>query len=414
MVQKRIHDYRGPRSSENLNGHLVGVMPSGVYQGFHVRSDGNVSPGVLVTAEGIRVEETEDVSVPQPLADPNHPRIDLVVCVHEYEKTVPAPPALFTTVPGTPAEDPDPPDLPEHATLLATCRMEAGAEEWTDIQQAGPPARVYNTVVQPDRSWKIVHGACGALLEQYEPNLGYLGVFAVAPGTYQDGDTIEWGSPVLLLGAQGIQQVEDVKVMLNQEKAARQAGDGALDTAKLDKAGGTITGDLAVQGKLTLDADDVEDVAFDDWVSFVHWVQACEGNSGAWENLGFAWKSVEDVLGKTLYVPIRGIIGAELVSVDVGLCNIGAVSLNVILGFSTTLLTNFIGSSIDFGEVTVAVNGGESVVTNVPLVDPQPPHLEVPFSFDLAHPIWLRVRTGGAGILFTGARLNYRRKRVAV
>ena len=60
MVQKRIHDYRGPRSSENLNSHLVGVMPPGVYQGFHVRSDGSVSPGILVTAEGIRVEETED------------------------------------------------------------------------------------------------------------------------------------------------------------------------------------------------------------------------------------------------------------------------------------------------------------------------------------------------------------------
>jgi len=146
----------------------------------------------------------------------------------------------------------------------------------------------------------------------------------------------------------------------------------------------------------------------------VHWVQPCEGNSGAWENLGFAWKSVDDALGKTLYVPIRGIIGAELVSVDVGLCNIGAVSLNVTLGFSTAELTNFIGGSLDFGEVTAAVNGGASVVTNVVLVDPQPPHPETPWAFDSSRPIWLRVKTGGAGILFTGARLNYRRKRVAV
>jgi hypothetical protein len=29
-------------------------------------------------------------------------------------------------------------------------------------------------------------------------------------------------------------------------------------------------------------------------------------------------------------------------------------------------------------------------------------------------PLWLRVKTGGAGILFTGARLNYQRKRMAV
>jgi hypothetical protein len=37
-----------------------------------------------------------------------------------------------------------------------------------------------------------------------------------------------------------------------------------------------------------------------------------------------------------------------------------------------------------------------------------------PFAFDESRPLWLRVRTGGASILFTGARLNYRRKRVAV
>ncbi len=414
MVQKRIHDYRGPRSSENLNGHLVGVMPPGVCQGFHVRSDGSVSPGVLVTAEGIRIEETEDVSVPQPLADPDHPRIDLVVCQHEYEKTVPAPPAVFTTVPGTPGEDPQPPDLPEHAVLLATCRMDAGAAEWTDIQQSGPPVRVYNAVQQLDRSWKIVHGERGALLEQFDVNLGYVIIFVVAPGTHADGETIDWGSPVLLYGADGIQQVEDVKAKLNQEISDRQAGDSALNSAKLDKAGGTITGDLEVQGKLTLDADDVADVCFDDWVSFVHWVQGCEGNSQDWTNLGFAWKSVADAMGTTLYVPIRGIVGAELISVDVGLHNVGAVSTNVILGFSTSDLANYIGGSIDFGEVTIGVNGSESVVRNLVLVDPTPPHDPVPFSFDLSRPLWLRVKTGGANILFTGARLNYRRKRVAV
>ena len=412
MVQKRIHDYRGPRSSENLNGHLVGVMPPGVYQGFHVRSDGSVSPGVLVTAEGVRIEETEDISVPQPLADPDHPRIDLVVCQHEYEKTVPAPPALFTTVPGIPGEDPQVPDLPEHAVLLATCRMEATANEWTDIQQSGPPVRVYNAVQQLDRSWKIVHGERGALLEQFDVNLGYVMIFVVAPGTYQDGETIEWGPPVLQCDADGIEQVEDVKAMLNQEKVDRQAGDSALNSAKLDKAGGTISGDLEVQGKLTLDADDVADMKFDDHFSFVRWAQPSEGNSQGWDNLGYTWKSADGLA--TLFVPIHAIVGAELVSVDVGLYNVGAVSTNVILGFSTSDLANFIGGSIDFGEVTVGVDGGASVVRNLILVDPAPPHDPVPFSFDLSRPIWLRVKTGGANIVFTGARLNYRRKRLAV
>ena len=109
-----------------------------------------------------------------------------------------------------------------------------------------------------------------------------------------------------------------------------------------------------------------------------------------------------------------GIIGAELVSVDVGLYNVGAVSTNVILGFSTSDLANYIGGSIDFGEVTIGVNGSESVIRNLVLVDPAPPHEDQPFAFDTSRPAWLRVKTGGANILFTGARLNYRRKRVAV
>ena len=414
MVQKRIHDYRGPRSSENLNGHLLGVVPPGVYEGFQVASDGSVTPGMLITPEGIRIEETEPISVPQPLADPDNPRIDLVVCVHEYEKTVPAPPALFTTVPGTPAADPLPPDLPDHAVLLAACRMEAGAGEWTDIQQLGYPVRVYNALPQPDHTWKIVLGARGAMMQLFDPNTGTVAVFVVAPGTYEDGATITFGAPVLQFDADGILQVKTVQANLQQEIEDREAADTALDNAKLDKAGGTIAGDLVLEGKLTLDADDVADIAFDDWISFVRWVQACEGNSKDWTNLGFAWKSIDDAMGTTLYVPIRGIVGAELVSVDVGLHNVGAVSLNVILGFSTSDLANFIGGSIDFGEVTVGVNGSESVIRNLVLVDPAPPHDPVPFSFDLSRPLWLRVKTGGANILFTGARLNYRRKRVAV
>ena len=143
-------------------------------------------------------------------------------------------------------------------------------------------------------------------------------------------------------------------------------------------------------------------------------MQPCQANSGDWENLGSVWQSIEDPSGTTLYVPLPGIIGAELVSVDIGLYNVGVASYNVILGFSTANWTNFLTTSKDFGEVTVGVNGSQSVVTNVPLVDPNPPNDPLPFAFDSTHPLWLRVKTGGAGILFTGAKLNYRRKRVVV
>jgi len=413
MVQKRIHDYRGPRSSENLNGHLLGVFPPGVYEGFQVNPDGSVSPGMLITPEGIRIEETEPFSVPQPLADPDNPRIDLVVCQHVYEKTVPAPPAQFTTVPGTPDPDPQPPDLPDHAVLLAACRMEAGAGEWTDIQSLGYPVRSYNAVAQPDHTWKIVLGARGAMMQLFDPNTGTVAAFVAAPGIYEDGDTIEWGAPILQFVADGILQVQSVQANLNLEIEDREAADTALDNAKLDKAGGTIAGDLEVQGKLTLDADDVADVAFDSWISFVRWVQPPEGNSTGWDNLGYTWKSADGL--STLYVPIHAIVGAELVSIDVGVTSAATGALNVYFGFTTAdYAESIVTGRVEFGDIMVEVAAGETRVTNVPLVDPAEPHPELPFAFDHERTLWLRVKAQDAHVLFNGAKLNYRRKRVAV
>ena len=413
MVQKRIHDYRGPRSSENLNGHLLGVFPPGVYEGYQVNPDASVSPGMLITPEGIRIEETEPFSVPQPLADPDNPRIDLVVCVHEYEKTVPAPPALFTMVPGTPAPEPLPPDIPEYAVIIAACRMEAGAGEWTDIQQLGYPVRAYNAIPQPDHTWKIVLGARGAMLQLFDPNTGTVAAFVVAPGTYVDGDTITWGAPVLEYDADGILQVQSLQANLDQEVEDREAADTALDNAKLDKAGGTIAGDLVLEGKLTLDADDVADIAFDSWIVFTRWVQPCAANSAGWDNLGYAWKSADGLA--TLYVPIHAIVGAELVSVDVGVTSAATGALNVYFGYTTAdYAASIVTGRVDFGDVIVEVAAGETRVTNVPLLDPAEPHGELPFAFDLSRTLWLRIKAQDAHVLFTGARLNHRRKRIAV
>ena len=413
MVQKRIHDYRGPRSSENLNGHLVEVVPPGVYEGFHIAADGSIAPGVLITPEGIRIEETEPISAPQPVADPVNPRIDLVVCIHEYEKTVPAPPALFTTVSGIPAAAPEPPDLPDFAVLLASCRMEAGAGEWTDILQLGYPVRVYNAVPQPDHTWKIGLGARGARLELFDPNTGTVVFFVVAPGTYEDGDTITWDAPVLQFDAEGILQVKTVQANLDQEIEDREVADTALDNAKLDKAGGTISGDLVLDGKLTLGADDVADVAFDDWVEFTRWVQPCQGNSAGWDNLGYAWKSADGMA--SLYVPMHAVVGAELVSVDVGVTSAATGALNVYFGYTTAdYAANIVSTRVEFGDVMIEVPAGETVVTNIPLLDPEESHDPLPFAFAGSRTLWLRIKAQDAHALFTGARLNYRRKRVAV
>jgi hypothetical protein len=150
-------------------------------------------------------------------------------------------------------------------------------------------------------------------------------------------------------------------------------------------------------------------------VSFVHWVQTCEANSGAWENLGFAWKSVTDALGKTLYVPVRGIIGAELVSVDVGVTSGAGATLSVYFGFTTAnFAQSIVGGRVDFGDVVIEVAAGKVRVTNLPLVDSEEPHDPRPWPFDETNTLWLRVKAQAAHILFNGAKLNYRRRRVAV
>ena len=139
MTQKRIHDYRGPRSSEYLNNKFVGIIPAGVYEGFMVQANGTIEPGILFTADGVRIEEDEAVSLSVPSGDPVHPRKDLIVCQHQYEQAIPAPEAHYVVIQGTPDVDAEYPDLPVHTILLARATMPQGGIEYSEVIQVGPP-----------------------------------------------------------------------------------------------------------------------------------------------------------------------------------------------------------------------------------------------------------------------------------
>jgi len=504
MAQKRIHDYRSPRSSEDLNEKLVGIMLPGVYRGFHVGKDGSVSPGILLTAKGVRIEESEAFEVEVPAGDETHPRLDLVVCVHEYEKTVPAPAAEFHVVQGTPAEEPVAPEIPDHATALATCWMIAGGSQWSQVTQAGPPERIINAAQQPDHTWTVIHGDRGALMEQWDTNLGVVRVFVVAPGTYDDGETIEWGDPVLTYGADGIVQVQDVLDQLDahvrESIAAHQAfaisiidfderyeaddvesalqeiaGDGrtaetvkgnadtirahiveddtahpasaihvvdmgsrfagedveaalqeiagasrttetvkenadgvaALEEGKLGKAGGTVSGQLNLDGPVIFNAAEVETIRFDDYVEFTRWIQPSQGNSANWENGGKTWISPGGGLTQ-LYLPVPGIVGAELVSVDLGFANSG--------GSDATVAIQFLGQSIEggiilpteFGSAGGTVPAGGHAVFNLVAVDPSPPHDPQPFIFGETWWLMVEIETSDLGVVFSGAKCRMR------
>ena len=156
MSQSRIHDYRSPRSSADLNKKLVGVLPSGVYGGFTVHENGDIDPGVILTADGVRIKEDAAVSVSIPPGDATHPRLDLVVCIHEYLPTYPNVAAHFQVIEGTLAANPEYPDLPDHAVLLAKCRMEVGETSWSEVINVGPPVGTAPELAGTDRTTETV------------------------------------------------------------------------------------------------------------------------------------------------------------------------------------------------------------------------------------------------------------------
>lgn len=97
MVQQITTQYHAFDTSENQNKRLSGVVPAGVYSGFRVRPNGgsantldiitgNDTSSVLVTSEGVRVEETGDLYgvVSVQAADISLSRMDLVVAEYQF------------------------------------------------------------------------------------------------------------------------------------------------------------------------------------------------------------------------------------------------------------------------------------------------------------------------------------------
>lgn len=412
MAQTRTHDYRGPRSSENLNGHLMDLIPPGVYRGFHVAADGALSAGVLLTAEGIRIEEDAEQALVLTEGHATLARYDLVVCRHEYEKTVPAPAATFEVIVGVASAAPELPALPAFCTLLAVCQMDAIGTAWASVTMASRFERGINCY-KDGADWKVTNGDMAAILFAVYPQSDYGGgieLYIVAAGTYADDAVISWGSAAAKFKEEGL----DV-VSLTADTATFNDHVTLRGTATFE-AETTFEAKVNVDGGMEFDADDVASVVFDDWVTFTRFVQPCQANSpaaGGWTNEGYTWKSVTDVGGQTLYVPIHAIVGAELVSVDVSLTKPSAGIASVDYSFITCPLDDF-ASQVAFGAETHVLAGSDDRVDTLVMKDPVTPFGALPFAFDASRLLWLRLRTVTEGVYFSGCKLNYRRKQIAI
>lgn len=119
-MQKQTFLYKSPNSTRSLNDHVARLLAEGPYHGLEIvpstppSMNVDLTAGYGLTDEGVKLEETLPIAsvVTHPAADPNYPRIDLVVLRHRYSVAVDTNgdalpnPATYHIVPGIPAPPP--------------------------------------------------------------------------------------------------------------------------------------------------------------------------------------------------------------------------------------------------------------------------------------------------------------------
>jgi len=217
MSQTRTHDYASDLSSEAQNRKLARIIPPGVYEGMQVAVNGTIAPGMLYTADGVRIEESGNVlprwgssweNMGVPPGDPTYPRRDLIVCQYLWEASVPPPQATYKVIAGVPAAAPEYPDIPENSIVLARALMPTGGTVYSEVLQAGPPDRLVNCTLNADGTHSVIKGALAAMRMTFDVNTGIYAVYKRPAGTYADGGVIDWEDPLFSLDDTGIMQLK--------------------------------------------------------------------------------------------------------------------------------------------------------------------------------------------------------------
>ncbi len=151
MVQNVTLKFNAPRKSDLTNLIQADLLRTGKYEGYEVVIDsgtvgaadtikitkGTDSKNILMTREGVRIEETSTDITPSlsvTTADGSNPRVDIVAAQHTSSSS--NNPQTYAVIAGTPAASPVAPALPADAVLLATIDVATSAGSITNTEIA--------------------------------------------------------------------------------------------------------------------------------------------------------------------------------------------------------------------------------------------------------------------------------------
>jgi len=380
-----------------------GIMPVGIWDGFTVSPDGTISAGIFFSSEGVKIEETEAVSVVVPEGHATLHRVDKIVMRYEFEQSIPVPVATYEVIQGEPTTDiwPDlamAPATPEGAYSLATAHMDPLGTEWTSVSSASKRVTYFNCYHDSSLYLRIINGAEPAMLLFLSCSDNRWFLMMHNGGEVENDGDISGIATVLSISADGVAEIIN----------------------KMPLSGGTFSGPVEFDDSATFNdaatfnSEDPTFPAFDDWVTFTRHVPAAGANSADWVFANFYWRAITSGPGTLLIVPIPQYVGAELVSVDID-CNNddAAISYDVEVGLSKIPYGDY-ASAVDFSEETFSIPGSTQEFNNLVIKDPEDPFGPLPYAFVDNEMLVLKLKTGADKIMFWGARFNYRRKQIAI
>lgn len=160
MAQYVFWNWQDDDSTKNLNHRTLGVLDPGRYRGFDtdLNTPGGLTlrlhqnngvlitnydtptytterRGVILTKQGAIIHENSDIDLVIAAGDTTNPRIDLVVCEHEYVDVQGASVAIYSIIQGIPSVNPLPPSIPQEQIKIVLGQLLVPANA-TDLSNA--------------------------------------------------------------------------------------------------------------------------------------------------------------------------------------------------------------------------------------------------------------------------------------